>query len=241
VQSYMLLIVLGLIGFFGYYFTSHIMRYVKARTRGNGCFSPIATFLSTILFTPMVGRDFDALHPARAARSAIAGWENIFGILGLLVSLPLSVAFQFRHERAAGSSLSLIACGFVRLARTLRWDRWAEFSFGDADYRARPDRDSVRRGRRSKNERRNITSCFCCCRPACWAFSMSLDFRGSFTFFWEVMLVPMYFLIGRMGAASGGSMLRLSFSLYAGRIGADASGDSGDLLLPAAHSISEKF
>jgi NADH:ubiquinone oxidoreductase subunit 4 (subunit M) len=55
--------------------------------------------LITILFTPMVGAILMLFIPRE--RPDLHRWMgNIFGILGLIVSLPLLVAIQFRHERA---------------------------------------------------------------------------------------------------------------------------------------------
>ena len=67
-----------------------------------------------------------------------------------------------------------------------------------ADDAARLHRGALLVDRDQRPARRSTTSSCCCCRPACSASSCALDFF-LFYVFWEVMLVPMYFLIGIWG------------------------------------------
>ena len=60
---------------------------------------------------------------------------------------------------------------------------------------------------------------------------MALDFF-LFYVFWEVMLVPMYFLIGIWGGAAQAVRGHQVLPLHAGRLGADAAGHP-DPVLPA--------
>ena len=60
---------------------------------------------------------------------------------------------------------------------------------------------------------------------------MSLDFV-LFCVFWEVMLVPMYFLIGVWGGDRRLYAAIKFFLVHAGWFGVDAPRDPGDLLLP---------
>ena len=50
----------------------------------------------------------------------------------------------------------------------------------------------------TKHVQAPTASCFCCWKPACWVCFFALDFF-LFYVFWEVMLLPMYFLIGVWG------------------------------------------
>ena len=68
---------------------------------------------------------------------------------------------------------------------------------------------------------------------------MSLDFF-LFYVFWEVMLVPMYFIIGVWGGAAQALRRHQVLPLHPGRLGADAAGHP-DALLPALQPVSAVY
>ena len=83
--------------------------------------------------------------------------------------------------------------------------------------------------------RRSTTSSCCCCRPGMLGVFCALDFF-LFYVFWEVMLVPMYFLIGIWGGAAQALRRDQVLPLHAGRLGADAARHPGPLL-PVASGL----
>ncbi len=76
--------------------------------------------LSTILFTPLIGAILMLFIPRE--RADLHRWMgNIFGFLGLVVSLPLILALSIRGGRAAIPIRGKLRTGFLRSARISLW------------------------------------------------------------------------------------------------------------------------
>ena len=143
---------------------------VAGQERGGMLFSD-SHILSTILFTPLVGAILMLFIP-RTNANAHRLMGNLFGLLGLAVSLPLLWRFKFAVDAPIFQFLSSASTGFPRSTRTISLGiDGHQLLDGDADHGARRDRESFFLVGDSQHARKNITSCFCCCRPACSAFS----------------------------------------------------------------------
>ncbi len=152
--------------------------------------------LSTILFTPLVGAILMLFIPRE--RADLHRWMgNIFGILGLVVSLPLILRFQSGPEApqfqfvenaswipsvGAHFTLGIDGLSFLMVMLTTVLGAIAILSSWSAIH---------------KREKEYYILLLLLQTGMLGVF-MSLDFV-LFYVFWEVMLVPMYFLIGVWG------------------------------------------
>src|SRR5580658_9558149 len=153
--------------------------------------------LSTILFTPLVGAILMLFIPRE--RADLHRWTgNLFGFLGLLVSLPLIWRFQSRPGAAqfqfvenatwipsvgAHFTLGIDGLSFLMVMLTTVLGAIAILSSWSAIH---------------KREKEYYILLLLLQTGMLGVF-MSLDFV-LFYVFWEVMLVPMYFLIGVWGS-----------------------------------------
>ena len=155
--------------------------------------------LSTILFTPLLGAILMMFIPRENA-NAHRWMGNIFGFLGLLVSLPLiwrfhaagganGQQFQFLESHiwipAIGVTYTLGIDGlsFLMVMLTTLLGAISILSSWSA----------------IKKREKEYYSLFLLLQTGMLGVFMSLDFV-LFYVFWEVMLVPMYFLIGVWGS-----------------------------------------
>src|SRR5579862_8853658 len=151
--------------------------------------------LSTILFTPLVGAILMLFIPRRLA-SAHRLMGNIFGLLGLAVSLPLTWRFNFAESDFqfrqvldwipsinAHYSIGIDGISFLMVMLTTILGAIAILSSWSAIH---------------KREKEHYILLLLLQTGMLGVF-MSLDFV-LFYVFWEVMLVPMYFLIGVWGS-----------------------------------------
>lgn len=151
--------------------------------------------LSTILFTPLVGAILMLFIPRRLA-SAHRLMGNIFGLLGLAVSLPLTWRFNFAESDfqfkqvldwipsiGAHYSVGIDGISFLMVMLTTILGAIAILSSWSAIH---------------KREKEYYILLLLLQTGMLGVF-MSLDFV-LFYVFWEVMLVPMYFLIGVWGS-----------------------------------------
>src|ERR1700683_294818 len=151
--------------------------------------------LSTILFTPLVGAVLTLFIPRRFA-SAHRLMGNLFGLLGLAVSLPLTWRFNFNESDFqfrqvldwipsinAHYSLGIDGISFLMVMLTTILGAIAILSSWSAIH---------------KREKEYYILLLLLQTGMLGVF-MSLDFV-LFYVFWEVMLVPMYFLIGVWGS-----------------------------------------
>jgi NADH-quinone oxidoreductase subunit M len=153
--------------------------------------------LSTILFTPLLGAIVLLFIPR--ARADLHRWiGNIFGFLGLIVSLPLvwrfSVSpdaprFQFIqdldwiHSIGARYTLGIDGLSFLMVMLTTLLGAISILSSWSA----------------IRKREKEYYILFLLLQTGMLGVFMSLDFV-LFYVFWEVMLVPMYFLIGVWGS-----------------------------------------
>jgi NADH-quinone oxidoreductase subunit M len=151
--------------------------------------------LSTILFTPLLGSILILFIPrARANAHRVIG--NLFGFLGLAVSLPLlwrfqvgQADFQFTEVHSwipsigAHYSLGIDGLGFVMVMLTTLLGAISILSSWKA----------------IQKREKEYYLLFLLLQTGMLGVFMSLDFV-LFYMFWEVMLVPMYFLIGVWGS-----------------------------------------
>src|ERR1700733_6414836 len=151
--------------------------------------------LSTILFTPLLGAILMLFIPRRLA-SAHRLMGNIFGLLGLAVSLPLTWRFNFAESDFqfrqvldwipsinAHYSIGIDGISFLMVMLTTILGAIAILSSWSAIH---------------KREKEYYILLLLLQTGMLGVF-MSLDFV-LFYVFWEVMLVPMYFLIGVWGS-----------------------------------------
>ncbi|HEV2206262.1 MAG TPA: NADH-quinone oxidoreductase subunit M [Candidatus Acidoferrales bacterium] len=153
--------------------------------------------LSTILFTPLLGAIILLFIPRE--RGDLHRWiGNIFGMLGLLVSIPLiwrfSIApgtprFQFVqdldwiHSIGARYALGIDGLSFLMVMLTTILGAISILSSWSA----------------IRKREKEYYILFLLLQTGMLGVFMSLDFV-LFYVFWEVMLVPMYFLIGVWGS-----------------------------------------
>src|SRR5579863_6600010 len=153
--------------------------------------------LTTILFTPLVGAIILFFIPRE--RGDLHRWiGNIFGILGLLASLPLiwrfslqpgAPRFQFVqdldwiHSIGARYSLGIDGLSFLMVMLTTVLGAISILSSWSA----------------IRKREKEYYILFLILQTGMVGVFMSLDFV-LFYVFWEVMLVPMYFLIGVWGS-----------------------------------------
>ncbi len=162
--------------------------------------------LSVILFTPLVGALLLLLVP-RASEDAHRVLGNIFGMLGLVVSLPLlwrfsvsTSGYQFRETAdwipsiGAHYTLGIDGISFLLVMLTTLLGAISILSSWSA----------------IKMRKKEYYILFLLLQVGMLGVFMSLDFF-LFYLFWEVMLVPMYFLIGVWGSDRR-YMRRSSFS-----------------------------
>jgi NADH-quinone oxidoreductase subunit M len=153
--------------------------------------------LSTILFTPLVGSIILLFIPRE--RADLHRWiGNLFGFLGLLVSLPLiwrfrlasgAPRFQFVqdldwiHSIGARYTLGIDGLSFLMVMLTTVLGAISILSSWSA----------------IRKREKEYYILFLLLQTGMLGVFMSLDFV-LFYVFWEVMLVPMYFLIGVWGS-----------------------------------------
>src|SRR6266849_2390062 len=151
--------------------------------------------LSTVLFTPLAGALILLLVPRESA--AAHRWiGNLFGILGLIVSLPLiwrfqigAPGFQFLEDHewissiGARYTLGIDGLGFLMVMLTTVLGAVSILSSWSA----------------IRKREKEYYLLFLLLQTGMLGVFMSLDFV-LFYVFWEVMLVPMYFLIGVWGS-----------------------------------------
>src|SRR6266849_8464835 len=151
--------------------------------------------LSTVLFTPLAGALILLLVPRESA--AAHRWiGNLFGILGLIVSLPLiwrfqigAPGFQFLEDHewissiGARYTLGIDGLGFLMVMLTTVRGAVSILSSWSA----------------IRKREKEYYILFLLLQTGMLGVFMSLDFV-LFYVFWEVMLVPMYFLIGVWGS-----------------------------------------
>ncbi len=154
--------------------------------------------LSTILFTPLVGAILMLFIPSN--RPDLHRWMgNLFGFLGLAVSLPLHLALRLRDEHLRASNSSPIVRGFPRLARTSR------LGIDGLSYllvmltTVLGPLAILSSWSAIKKREKEYYILLLLLQTGMLGVFMSLDFV-LFYVFWEVMLVPMYFLIGVWGS-----------------------------------------
>src|SRR6202047_286305 len=151
--------------------------------------------LSVILFTPLVGALLLLLVP-RASENAHRVLGNLFGLLGLVISLPLlwrfsvsTPGYQFRETAdwipsiGAHYSLGIDGISFLLVMLTTLLGAISILSSWSA----------------IKMRTKEYYILFLLLQVGMLGVFMSLDFF-LFYMFWEVMLVPMYFLIGVWGS-----------------------------------------
>jgi NADH-quinone oxidoreductase subunit M len=151
--------------------------------------------LSVILFTPLVGAIL-ALFIPRENVNAHRVWGNLFGFLGLIVSLPLlwrfhigASGFQFKEDVAwipsigARYTLGIDGISFLLIMLTTVLGAIAILSSWSA----------------IQTRVKEYYILMLLLQVGMLGVFMSLDFF-LFYVFWEVMLVPMYFLIGVWGS-----------------------------------------
>jgi NADH-quinone oxidoreductase subunit M len=151
--------------------------------------------LSVILFTPLVGAIVLLLVP-REEENALRVIGNAFGILGLVVSLPLiwrfqigAPGYQFRETAnwipaiGAHYSLGIDGISFLLLMLTTLLGAISILSSWSA----------------IQVRKKEYYILFLLLQVGMLGVFMALDFF-LFYLFWEVMLVPMYFLIGVWGS-----------------------------------------
>src|SRR5665213_144988 len=151
--------------------------------------------LSVILFTPLVGALLLLLVP-RDSENAHRVLGNVFGLLGLVVSLPLlwkfsvsTAVYQFRETAdwipsiGAHYTLGIDGITFLLVMLTTVLGAISILSSWSA----------------IKMRRKEYYILFLLLQVGMLGVFMSLDFF-LFYLFWEVMLVPMYFLIGVWGS-----------------------------------------
>src|SRR4029077_14572336 len=151
--------------------------------------------LSVILFTPLVGAILLLFVP-RESENAHRVIGNLFGFLGLLVSLPLLWRFQIGaagyqfHENAnwipsigAHYTLGIDGISFLLVMLTTFLGAISILSSWSA----------------IKLRKKEYYILFLLLQVGMLGVFMALDFF-LFYLFWEVMLVPMYFLIGVWGS-----------------------------------------
>ena len=151
--------------------------------------------LSVILLTPLMGAILLLFVP-RENENAHRMIGNLFGVLGLLVSLPLlwrfqvSVpGFQFREDLdwipaiGAHYSLGIDGISFLLIVLTTLLGAISIFSSWSA----------------IQTKKKEYYILFLLLQVGMLGVFMALDFF-LFYLFWEVMLVPMYFLIGVWGS-----------------------------------------
>ena len=151
--------------------------------------------LSVILFTPLVGALLLLLVP-RASENAHRVLGNLFGLLGLVVSLPLlwrfsvsTPGYQFRETAdwipsiGAHYSLGIDGISFLLVMLTTLLGAISILSSWSA----------------IKMRTKEYYILFLLLQVGMLGVFMALDFF-LFYLFWEVMLVPMYFLIGVWGS-----------------------------------------
>jgi NADH-quinone oxidoreductase subunit M len=151
--------------------------------------------LTVILFTPLVGSILILFVP-RESENAHRVLGNLFGLLGLLVSLPLVSRFQigvpgyqFRETAdwipsiGAHYSLGIDGISYLLIMLTTVLGAISILSSWSA----------------IKMRRKEYYILFLLLQVGMLGVFMSLDFF-LFYLFWEVMLVPMYFLIGVWGS-----------------------------------------
>jgi NADH-quinone oxidoreductase subunit M len=151
--------------------------------------------LSTILFTPLLGSIILLFIPRE--RADLHRWiGNIFGFLGLIVSLPLlwrfnpgGPRFQFIqdldwiHSIGARYTLGIDGLSFLMVMLTTVLGAISILSSWSA----------------IRKREKEYYILFLLLQTGMLGVFMSLDFV-LFYVFWEVMLVPMYFLIGVWGS-----------------------------------------
>jgi NADH-quinone oxidoreductase subunit M len=152
--------------------------------------------LSTILFTPLVGAILLCFVPRGSANAA--RWiGNLFGLLGLVVALPLlsrfqaqsAAPFQFVQDLpwipsiGAHYTLGLDGLSFLLVMLTVILGPIAILSSWTA----------------IRKREKEYYILLLMLQTGMLGVFMSLDFV-LFYLFWEVMLVPMYFLIGVWGS-----------------------------------------
>jgi len=158
--------------------------------------------LTTILFTPLLGSIILLFIPRE--RADLHRWiGNLFGFLGLLVSLPLiwrfslhagAPRFQFVQDLSwiptigARYTVGIDGLSFLMVMLTTVLGAISILSSWAA----------------IRKREKEYYILFLLLQTGMLGVFMSLDFV-LFYVFWEVMLVPMYFLIG-VWAASGGFM-----------------------------------
>ena len=151
--------------------------------------------LSVILFTPLVGALLLLLVP-RESENTHRVLGNLFGLLGLVVSLPLlwrfsvsTPGYQFRETAdwipsiGAHYSLGIDGISFLLVMLTTLLGAISILSSWSA----------------IKMRTKEYYILFLLLQVGMLGVFMSLDFF-LFYLFWEVMLVPMYFLIGVWGS-----------------------------------------
>jgi NADH-quinone oxidoreductase subunit M len=151
--------------------------------------------LSTVLFTPLAGA-LILLFTPRGSAAAHRWIGNIFGFLGLIVSLPLvwrfqigAAGFQFFEDHewissiGARYTLGIDGLGFLMVMLTTVLGAISILSSWSA----------------IQKREKEYYILFLLLQTGMLGVFMSLDFV-LFYVFWEVMLVPMYFLIGVWGS-----------------------------------------
>jgi NADH-quinone oxidoreductase subunit M len=153
--------------------------------------------LSTILFTPLLGSVILLFVPRERA-DLHRGIGNIFGFLGLIVSLPLLWRFQvgpdaprfqfvqdldWIHSIGARYTLGIDGLSFLMVILTTVLGAISILSSWSA----------------IRKREKEYYILFLLLQTGMLGVFMSLDFV-LFYVFWEVMLVPMYFLIGVWGS-----------------------------------------
>src|ERR1700693_546021 len=151
--------------------------------------------LSVILFTPLVGALLLLLVP-RESENMHRVLGNLFGLLGLVISLPLlwrfsvsTPGYQFRENYdwipsiGAHYSLGIDGISFLLVMLTTLLGAISILSSWSA----------------IQTRKKEYYILFLLLQTGMLGVFMALDFF-LFYLFWEVMLVPMYFLIGVWGS-----------------------------------------
>ena len=180
--------------------------------------------LTVVLFTPLVGALLLLFVP-RDSENAHRVIGNLFAFLGLIVSLPLiwrfsldpgAPRYQFYENHdwipsiGAHYTLGIDGISLLLVILTTFLGAISILSSWSA----------------IKIRRKEYYILFLLLQVGMLGVFMALDFF-LFYMFWEVMLVPMYFLIGVWGSDRRPVRRDQIFPVHAGRFGDHAAGNSG--------------
>ena len=189
--------------------------------------------LSIVAYIPLLGALAIVFFMRRANDVAVRNFATAVAAIDLLVSLPLWFAFdrggelfQFRESHAWIPSIGVryefgidgIALLLILLTTLLGFisfvSSWSAITTRQKEYYV----------------------FLLLLQTGMLGVFVALDFF-LFYVFWEVMLVPMYFLIGIWGGAAQAVRRDQVLPLHAGRLGADAARHPGALLLQPARPV----